>query len=373
MYIFKINIGLAFALSAWLVTGCVLSSRKIDVSYQYFPQRPLYVQSLAESQIIIVDAQRFQVIGTLNHPLLRAASAIEVDSQGHLFIAIDADATHDYREIWKVDPETGEFLNRIMLPGWAPTLLAMASNDLLLVGHSLEKRNGSSDLDVIYAPDARYLQTLEIPGLAMDIAFDTEQVYVAISSSQKPSDNGVLAYNLHSKQGLTKSIHYRLLQPVNQPSLSPVSLASAQDNLLYLILFQYDANKPCEQHGQLMLLNITTRTWTPLMMLDDIGPIAVLSDGTLIVGEACPWGKGRLLHIDPNQRRIIHQMTLKPGVWTLCPLGFDIYAVGINPILSAEDDSAPLLFVVDARAWHTVAEIAIPLGSARDIACSRKE
>ncbi|NPA05856.1 MAG: hypothetical protein GXO54_00410 [Chloroflexi bacterium] len=367
-------LGWIFLVSS-LGAGCFSTSpfvrKTVKRNYQILPAAPLYVQSLAESQIAVVDIITAQVIGTLQDPKFRAAAAIEVDSQGYLFVAIDADATHDYREIWKIDPRLGTRVARIELPTWAPTLLAMSPQDILLVGHSLEKPDGSSDIDVILAREARRLQTLEVPGLAVSIAFGQSVAYVAINASRHPANSGVLVYDIDTTRGLRWRAYYRLTQPTGKPPLSPVSVAfDAKTGLLYMVLFQYDAQGPCQQHGRLVALDTSTGTWQRIIDLEDVGPVAVLSDGTLLIGEACPWGKGRLWRVDPIQKHRIQQMTFEPGVWTLHSLGNDIYAVGINPNPLPQDASAPRLFFVDGRQWRLLASIPLPLSSARDLAGS---
>jgi len=322
------------------------------------PQQPLYAHLLGDPRILVVDVATRVLAGTLQHPQFQAASSIAVDSQGHLFVAIDADASHDYREVWKIDPASGAVLARITLPGWAPTHLAMSPHDRLVVGHSLEKPSGTYDLDIIAADQARVLTTLEVPGYVTDVVFDGDLAYIALTSARDPRQSGVLVYDT---QTLQQRAYFSLAPLATEPPLAPTWLAlDAPAGVLYGLLFQYRDDAPCQQQGRLAALDLDTGQWTRLMDLDDVGPLAVLPDGSLLAGEACPWGQGRLLRLDPRAGRVLAQTTLGPGIAALQPIGRARFAVGIEQDPGFTQREAPPLVFFDAAGWRREGEVPIP-------------
>ncbi len=348
-------LGAALALAA---CGLPTGRQRIARDFAAVPPQALYAHLLGDPRLLVLATQPPRLVGALQHPRFRAASFITADSQGHLLVALDADAEHNYREVWKVDPSSGRLLARIPLPGWAPTRLACSPHDRVVVGHSLEKPSGTYDLDILAAAEARVLKTLEVPGYTTDIVFAQDIAYIALTAANAPSQSGVLVYDTRALQ---QKAYFTLPQPPGEPPLAPTWLAvDPEAHVLYAVLFQYREEGPCQQRGRLAAVDLDTGQWTLLMDLEDVGPVQVLSSGDLLIGEACPWGTGRLLRVDAAQGRIWAQETLHPGIAVLFPLGADRFAVGIEPDPAFTPQGTPPLIFFDATQWARLGEVPIP-------------
>ena len=334
--------------------GLPLEHNKQPPSSAMAAQKFLYVLAAGKPQIAVVDPRSHQVVDTLENAKFRAASDLAVDASGRLFVAIDADADHDYREIWLLDAATGKRLKRITLPRWAPVTLRVSPHDIVLVGHALEKPpNGTYDLDVISGQQGKVLQTLDVPGYVSDIVYDGDVAYVALSATQPGHASGVLVYDTRQ---LKRTAFFEVPQTAGKPPLTPTWLARGKEGALYVMLFQFHEDSPCQQQGRLARVDTRSGQFTFLMTMDDVGPLQVLEDGRLLVGEACPDGKGRLLLVDPEQPGIRKQTVLAPAISALQPVGDGVFAVGVQDM----GTTTPLFFF-DTKAWAKTAAMTLPV------------
>ena len=321
---------LILLLAVSLLAGCApaQSGQLAAQSYKKLPARPLYALSVVDACIVVMDANTQQVTGTLKSPKFKASTDIVLNSQRELVITHDADADHDYREIFFLDPETGELRESVTV-GWAPVILAISDSDKLLVGHTLEKSsNGLFDLDILDAAKHRLLKTEETDGYVSDVVFDGETAYVGVVAVQPGKASGILVYDL---AGQKQRAFYPIPQAPGAPPISPHSLALAGQgsNVLYINLFQFDEDAPCQEQGALARMDLATGAVTVITGLDDVGPMAMTESGDILVGEICEGREGRVQLIDSKTGESKRQATLGPGIFDMQPLGQGRYAISI--------------------------------------------
>jgi len=345
-----------------VLAGCALVGRP-TISHEHpdapFPEHPLYIIPASEPSLAIVDADSRQLVDIWHTARLRAASAIVLDSHGYPFITMDIDTNtdRDYREIWVLEPPSGRFLASIPLPHWAPVTLGISDQDILVVGHSLQKPNGYYEIDIVSGPERRHLKTIDVPGLPIDIITNHNLAYIAINATVEGLASGVLVYDT---QRLEQKAFYPFPQPANEAPRPPTWLALRDDHSLYAVLFQAKNDSPCQQHGYLATLDLRNGEVTILMELDDVGPIWTYDDHTVLLGEDCPWGANHLSLIDTNQRRIIRQTQL-PTLWqTIVITPISDHEVAIGGARFDEDPKTPNLLFFDVAQWQTVAQITLP-------------
>ncbi len=348
----RLGLTLAFVIFLLIGAACqaALPGKKASVSSSEIASHPIFALSVADACIITLDARGQQVTGTIRNPQFNASTDLALTSDGNLFITIDADADHDYREILLLDPASGDEISRITVP-WAPVKLGISATDRLLVGHTLEKSsNGRFDLSIIDGAKRKLIKEIELDGYVADIIFDGDIAYIAQVAVRPDRDSGILIYDVAKLQQIA---FYPIPQPAaGQPPLSPASIALKNQDALYITLFQFEENAPCQQKGHLVLMDLHTGDLTPIIDLDDVGPMLMTSQGRILTGESCGAVQGRLLLIDPEAKSIIQQSVAGPGIYDFAKLENDMVAVSVS------EENAVVFY--DAKAGQVKKKLSLP-------------
>ncbi len=335
----------------FLSAGCqsVPAQQRITRTYDHPPGHPLYALSVVDACIVAIDADKQEVAGVMKSPQFNASTDIVVTSDGELITTIDADAEHDYREILFLDPQKGKELDRVTV-SWAPVTLGISSSDRLVVGHTLEKKsNGRFDLSVIDGKKKKLLDEIEVDGYVTDIAFDGDIAYAGLVAVRPDRRSGILAYDVQNMQTID---FHPIPQEPGQPPLSPASLAIDDAQHLYINLFQFDPNAPCQEKGRLVRMDLPSGDVTPMADLDDVGPIALLPQEGIIAGESCGEKQDKLILIDAETGAILQQSAIGRGVTDILPISQNEVAVSVF------EDSAIIFF--DTADWKETARIDLP-------------
>ncbi len=311
---------LGYLVGVWALLGGLTACRpaarlRLQGSVSAWPNPVLLALSVADGCIIAVDPAQRQVVGTLRSPFLHASTDLVALPSGEVVVTLDADADHDYREIVWLNLQQGRETARVTVD-WAPVRLGLAPQGFLLVGHALEKSsNGRFTLSILSLHPPRLLTTAETDGYVSDMTFAATRAYLAVTAVRPGVASGVLVYDL-AKQRV--EAFYPLPQRAGAPPASPASLALvAEQQRLYAVWFQFAEEAPCQQRGQLAQLDLTTGEWTVVLDLADVGPLLALSEGTLLIGEQCSWGQGRLLLVDPTRGEVLQTWQVGPGLQDL--------------------------------------------------------
>lgn len=314
----------------WLVAACQGKRLQPQVSFQTLPERTVLALSVVDACIVAVDARQPKVVGTLKSPFFKASTDLVALTSGEIALTLDADAEHDYRDIVFLDPVQGKETARVTVE-WAPVRLGLSPAGFLLVAHSLEKAsNGLFTLSILDVQARRMVGRTETNGYIADMAFDGQQAYLGVVAVRPGEPSGILIYDVAARR--TEAFH-PVPQPPDEPPWSPHALALDGDRgHLYTLLFQFDATSPCQQHGRLVRLDVHTGTWTPILDLPDVGPLLRLSDGTLVSGEMCSWGEGRLFGIDPASGTVRWTQKVGPGIQDLVPVSDQVVVASVAEV-----------------------------------------
>jgi len=312
-----------FVMIVFLIGSCNNFSylnTDIKITYNSLPKYPLFVLSVVDSCVMVIDVQTKKLIGTIQSSEFNKTTDIEVTSSGLLYLPLHGDAEGFYKKMLIIDPSKGSIVKWLSVP-YVPTTIGISSSDILFVGHNLDKLvRGCYDLSIVDAKTHKLIKQLEVKGYVNDIDFKGKIAYIALGATSENVQHGILVYDIKKY----KQIGFYALP------YEPISIAIDRvSSNLYATLFIPDKNSPCGERGEIIKLNMKKNNVKKIKNISSPGPIVLTDNGNLITGDYCEEVAGYLSLINPNTGKIIKRRLIGKGINDICKVSHGIIAVTV--------------------------------------------